>query len=41
MNIIFDFDGVIISSYKVKTNAFYYLFKNFEKKIHNLIINSN
>ncbi len=29
MNIIFDFDGVIINSHKVKTEAFFYVFKKF------------
>ena len=41
MNIIFDFDGVILNSHKIKTSAFYYIFKvygeknaNKAKKIH-------
>ena len=28
-NIIFDFDGVIINSHKVKTSAFYFIFKKY------------
>jgi HAD superfamily hydrolase (TIGR01549 family) len=32
-NIIFDFDGVILNSHKVKTNAFYDLFKKYGKKL--------
>ena len=31
--IIFDFDGVILNSHKIKTQAFYQLFKNYGKKI--------
>lgn len=31
MNIIFDFDGVIINSHKVKTLAFYDIFKIYGK----------
>lgn len=33
MNIIFDFDGVIINSHKVKTQAFYEVFKYYGKNI--------
>ena len=33
MNIIFDFDGVIINSHKVKTLAFYNIFKLYGKNI--------
>ena len=29
MNIIFDFDGVIINSHKIKTNAFHEVFKDY------------
>ena len=29
MQIIFDFDGVILNSHKIKTNAFYEIFKSF------------
>ena len=28
-NVIFDFDGVILNSHKVKSNAFYFVFKKF------------
>ena len=31
--IIFDFDGVIFNSHKIKTNAFYEVFKSYGKKI--------
>jgi len=31
--IIFDFDGVIINSHKIKTKAFFYIFKNYGKNI--------
>lgn len=31
MNIIFDFDGVVINSHKVKTSAFYNIFKKYGK----------
>ncbi len=31
MNIIFDFDGVILNSHKVKTEAFYEIFKSYGK----------
>ena len=31
MNIIFDFDGVIINSHKIKSLAFYEVFKKFGK----------
>ncbi len=33
MQIIFDFDGVIFNSHKVKTNAFYEIFKSYGKNI--------
>jgi phosphoglycolate phosphatase-like HAD superfamily hydrolase len=33
MQIIFDFDGVIINSHKIKTKAFYEIFKSYGKKI--------
>ena len=33
MNIIFDFDGVIISSHKAKTEAFYEIFKSYGKNV--------
>ena len=33
MNIIFDFDGVVINSHKVKTQAFYEVFKHYGKNI--------
>ena len=33
MQIIFDFDGVIFNSHKIKTNAFYEVFKSYGKKI--------
>ena len=33
MQIIFDFDGVIINSHKIKTKAFYEIFKFYGKKI--------
>ena len=33
MDIIFDFDGVIINSHKVKSHAFYNLFKNYGNNI--------
>jgi len=33
MNIIFDFDGVIINSHKVKTEAFYEIFKSYGKNV--------
>ena len=33
MNIIFDFDGVIINSHKIKTKAFFEIFKSYGKKI--------
>ena len=33
MDIIFDFDGVIINSHKVKTNAFYQIFKFYGEAI--------
>lgn len=33
MNIIFDFDGVIINSHKIKTLAFYNIFKAYGKNI--------
>ena len=33
INIIFDFDGVIINSHKTKTLAFYHIFKVYGKKI--------
>ena len=33
MQIIFDFDGVIFNSHKVKTNAFYEIFKFYGKNI--------
>lgn len=33
MNIIFDFDGVIINSHKVKTQAFYEVFKHYGKNV--------
>ena len=33
MNIIFDFDGVIINSHKIKTLAFYNIFKFYGKNI--------
>lgn len=32
IQIIFDFDGVILNSHKVKTSAFYYIFKEFGKR---------
>ena len=32
-NVIFDFDGVILNSHKVKTNAFYSLFRIYGRKI--------
>ena len=32
MQIIFDFDGVIFNSHKIKTNAFYEVFKSYGKK---------
>ena len=35
MNIIFDFDGVIINSHKVKTEAFYEIFKLYGKNVAN------
>jgi len=35
MNIIFDFDGVIINSHKVKTEAFYKIFKPYGKNVAN------
>ena len=31
-NIIFDFDGVIINSHKIKTKAFFEIFKSYGKK---------
>ena len=34
-NIIFDFDGVILNSHLVKTNAFYYVFSKYGKKVGN------
>ena len=33
INIIFDFDGVIINSHKIKTLAFYNIFKSYGKNI--------
>jgi len=30
--IIFDFDGVIVNSHKIKTKGFYYIFRNYGKK---------
>ena len=33
MNIIFDFDGVIVNSHKIKTRAFFETFKSYGKKI--------
>ncbi len=33
MNIIFDFDGVIVNSHKIKTKAFFETFKSYGKKI--------
>ena len=33
MNIIFDFDGVIINSHKTKTEAFYEIFKSYGKNV--------
>ena len=33
MNIIFDFDGVILNSHKVKTKAFFEIFKSYGDKI--------
>ena len=35
MNIIFDFDGVIINSHKIKTKAFFLTFKSYGKTIAN------
>ena len=35
MNIVFDFDGVIINSHKVKTKAFYEIFKLYGKNVAN------
>ena len=35
MNIIFDFDGVIVNSHKIKTKAFFETFKSYGKKIAN------
>lgn len=34
-NIIFDFDGVIINSHKIKTKAFFEIFKSYGKKVAN------
>ena len=28
-NVIIDFDGVVLNSHKVKTNAFYFIFKKY------------
>ena len=33
MNIIFDFDGVIINSHKIKTNAFHEIFKDYGNNV--------
>ena len=30
MNVIFDFDGVILNSHRIKTLAFYNIFKSME-----------
>ena len=35
MNIVFDFDGVILNSHKVKTDAFYEIFKLYGKNVAN------
>ena len=33
MQIVFDFDGVIINSHKIKTQGFYFIFKIYGNKI--------
>jgi beta-phosphoglucomutase-like phosphatase (HAD superfamily) len=35
MHIIFDFDGVILNSHKIKTKAFYKIFESYGKNIAN------
>ena len=37
-NIIFDFDGVIMNSHIIKTNAFYYVFSKYGKNIGNYAV---
>ena len=38
MHIIFDFDGVILNSHKIKTKAFYKIFESYGKNIANKAI---
>ena len=37
-NIIFDFDGVILDSVNIKTEAFYKLFEQYGSKIANQVV---